>query len=189
MAFALLLFLAVALGFLFASAAPFSPPLSPSLFTLALIGLITGLVLFLVAFGAAVQPLTGRPLPADADPDDVRVARRVLRTGQLSGRFQVDRIARVIAAQALRREVRPWMAALFGTLIGGNSLLNAFTQYQSHDGWHWKVVFLLVAGACCLVGTAVLIPWEGRVIRRIRAFAEAYDARRRKRPPEEPARP
>lgn len=186
MAFALLLFLAMGFGFLFS----FDDHPLYLVITLVFLGAVLGGALFTVAIIAlAHRSVGGRLIPAETDPADVRAARRALRTGQLSDRFQVDRITRVLASHALRHEVRPWMSALMGTFFGGFNLFNAWAQYVSHDGWHWIAVLCLALGVFMLVVMAVLVPWEARSMRRTRAFAEAYDARRRKRPPEWSERP
>lgn len=186
MAFGLLLLLAMGLGFLLALE---DHPLYLRL-TLALLGAILGTALLTVTVSAlAHRSVGGRLIPAETDPADVRAARRALGSGRLSGRPQVDRIARVLASQALRHQVKPGVVVLFGAFIGGINLLNAWAQYQSHDGWQWMAVTGLVLGVLMLVVTAVVVPLTSRTMRRTRAFAEAYDARGRERTPEDPERP
>ncbi|WP_017585853.1 hypothetical protein [Nocardiopsis ganjiahuensis] len=173
--FGLLLFLAMGLGFLLAAG---DRP-SYLLLVLAVVGAVLGAAVFAVAVSAlAHRSVSGNPLPAHADPSEVRAARRVLRTGELSGRPAVDRIARILAAQALRHAPHP---ALFGVLgglwglyfcahglpglvYGGGGLVNGLQS---------------VLGVLLLVGAVAVPLTVAAQNRRARAFAGAYDARSR----------
>jgi hypothetical protein len=185
-AFALLLFLAMALGSLFA----FDDHPLYLVITLALLGAVLGGALLTVMVSAlAHRSLGGRLIPAETDPADVRAARRALGSGRLSGTPRVDLIARALAAQALRHRMRPWVAVLLGALPGGSSLLNAWSLYHSHGGWSGMSVTALVLGMVMLVGTAVDVPVARRSTRRTRAFVEAYDARGEDGRPRSPGPP
>lgn len=173
-AFGLLLFLAMALGLFLA----FDDQPPYLLIVLAFLGAALGAPLFAVTLLAFLnRSVGGRVIPAETDPADVRAARRALRSGELSGRAEVDRIARALASQARRQEMPLWMYAVLFTLVGALNLVNAWSRYGDHGGWHWMAVFGLAAGVLMLVFTAVGLPLEARRRHRTRAFVAAYTAR------------
>lgn len=172
-AFGLLLFLVLALGFVFS----FDDQPLYLLIALAFLGAALGMPLFAVTLLAFLnRSVGGRVIPAETDPADVRAARRALRSGELSGRPEVDRIARTLASQARRHEMPLWMFAVLFTFIGVMNLFSASIRYGVHGGWHWTAVFGLAAGVLMLAGAAVGLPLEARRRRRTRAFVAACDA-------------
>jgi hypothetical protein len=165
--------LGLVLGYLFSFD---DQPLYP-LIALAVLGAALGAPLFAVALLALLNSsVGGRVIPAGTDPADVRAARRALRAGELSGRPEVDRIARTLASQARSQQVPPWLFAVLFTLIGVMNLSSAWSRYGEHGGWHWTAVLSLVLGSLILVGAAVVAPLDARYRRRTRAFAAACDA-------------
>ncbi|WP_017581427.1 hypothetical protein [Nocardiopsis valliformis] len=184
-AFGLLLFLAMALGLFLA----FDDQPLYLLLVLAFLGAALGAPLFVVTLLALLNnSVGGRVIPAETDPADVRAARRALRSGELSGRPEVDRIARALASQARGQEMPLWMYAVLFTLVGVMNLVYAWSRYGDHGGWHWMAVLGLAAGVLMLVGTAVGLPIEARQRRRTRAFAAAYTARGEEDRPKGPER-
>lgn len=185
-AFGLLLFLALVLGFVLA----FDDRPLYLLVTLAFLGAALAAPLFVVTLLAFLnRSVGGRVIPADTDPADVRAARRALRAGELSGRPEVDRIARTLAAQARGQQIPPWLFAALFTLVGLLNLSSASTQYGLHGGWHGMAVFGLVAGVLVLVATPVIVLREVRQRRRTRAFVAAYTAKGEEGRPAGPERP
>lgn len=180
MLFGLLLFLGMALGLFFGVGAgahdrPF--PLR-SLFLVALPGAVLGGVIFAVLMVLLVRrTVRSNPLPVDADPADVRAARKVFRSGEVSGDPEVDRTARILAAQALEGRFQSPKAILylFGAL-GGLSVLQVVAQYTANDGWTWLAAMHAGLAVLFCVYIAVFYPLAVRQRRRIRAFAAAYDA-------------
>ncbi|GAB3732100.1 hypothetical protein [Nocardiopsis nanhaiensis] len=177
--FGLLLFLGMALGlFVGVGAGADDRPFPfPVLLFVALPGAALGGALFAVLMVVMVKrTVRSNPLPAEADPADVRAARKVFRSGEASGDPEVDRIARILAAQALRGRLQSPKAILylFGAL-GGLSVLQVVAQYTANDGWTWLAVMYAGLAVLFCVYTAVFYPLAVRQRRRIRAFAAAYD--------------
>jgi hypothetical protein len=150
--FGVLLFLATGFGYLFADV---DRP-SYLLLFLALVGAVLGAAVFAVAVGAVLsRAVSANPLPADADPAHVRAARRVLRTGEPSGRPEVDRIARVLAAQAESQTPRPvffWglggIAGLWGLYFCAQGLRGfASGEWGAMDALHSVLGVLFLCGA------------------------------------------
>ncbi len=89
---------------------------------LAAVGAVLGLPLFAVLVAALVHLSLGRRL-VRSSPADGRAARRVLRSGELTGVPEVDRVARDLAALVLRQ--RLWPSVL---LLCGLGALNLFSH-------------------------------------------------------------
>ena len=178
--FGLILFGGMTLGLFFGGSAGADNRSVPLLLVLlvALPGAVLGgvvLAVLMVALGK--WTVRSNPLPADADPADVRAARKVVRSGEVSGDPEADRIARILAAQALvgRFQSPTAILLLFGAL-GGLSVLQVLVQYTANDGWTWPSVMHAGLAVLACVYIAVFYPLAVRQRGRIRAFAEAYDA-------------
>ena len=146
---------------------------------LVLILALVGSVLLGAFVGVTASALMHRTvgmhrLPADTDPAVLRSAVKAMRSGELSGDPEVDRLARTMAAQELRNTLQsPVGVTLFVGFFSALSLFQLVLQYQSNDGWGWLALFHLGLILCF----AVLWPLLIRRRWRIRAFVEAYDAR------------
>lgn len=143
---------------------------------LAAVGAVLGLPLFTVLVAALVHLSLGRRL-VRSSPADGRAARRVLRSGELTGVPEVDRVARDLAALVLRQRLWPSVLLLCG--LGALNLFNALNLYTSDSAWSGMSVFFLATGLLFVVMVAVSVPVDTRGRRRARAVADAYDARAR----------
>lgn len=136
--------------------------------------LAVGLVVT-IAVTAAASVRHGRVLPPDTDPADVRAARSVRRSGELSGRPTVDRIARIQADRTLENAVSSGLLAGLFLFAGGINVANAILQSLSGGLW-WAPVVMLVGGLFMMVGATFVGPVHKRGLRRARAFVDAYDS-------------
>ncbi|QVJ01779.1 hypothetical protein KGD82_01665 [Nocardiopsis eucommiae] len=128
----------------------------------------------------------GVRLPAGTRPADLRAARRALRSGELTGLPEADRVARILAAQVLRQ--RLWLSVLLLCGFGVLNLFNALNRYTSDGAWSGTSVFFLATGLVFVVIVVVAVPSDLRSRRGARAVAEAYDARARSRSSTSPPR-
>lgn len=171
---ALVFFLAVVMGFLLGSGGGGVDRL-PLLVLLALgVTLLVGLFLA-ITFTSVAARRRGRTLPPETEPADVRAARSVRRSGELSGRPEVDLIARTEAGQILENSMPPATMVLLASLLAGINLFNAVTQYQAQGGWTPLPLFLLSVGSVMLVAAALVGPFTARTLRRMKALISAYD--------------
>ena len=118
-------------------------------FYLVLVLALVGSVMLGALVGVTASALMHRTvgpyrLPADTDPVVLRAAVKAMRSGEVSGDPEVDRIARTMAAQELRNKVQsPVGATLFLGFFSALSLFQLVVQYQSNDGWGWLSLFHL----------------------------------------------
>lgn len=128
-----------------------------------------------ITFTAVASVRRGHVLPPDTDPADVRAARSVRRSGELSGRPTVDRIARTEAERILENRVSPGLLVGLFLFVGGINVANAILQSLSGGLW-WAPVVMLVGGLFMMVGATFMGPAHKRDLRRAQAFADAYDS-------------
>lgn len=169
---AVLFFLAMIAGFLFGAGGIERLPLFVVLGLV--VALLVGLLLA-VTFTAVAFRRPGRTLPPDTEPADVRAARAVRRSGELSGRPEVDLIARIEAEQVLANSPRPGTQVMLFSLLAGVNLFNAVVQYQAQGGWTPLPLFILSVGVPMLVIALFIGPLTARTLRRAKALIGAYD--------------
>lgn len=171
--FALLFLLTALLGFVFTLDLP-----AAARITLALFGGVVVLPLFVVGLTALLNLAPSRvELPADTRPADLRAARRVLRSGTLTGVPAVDRIAAALAAQV--RGQRMWPMTLGLCVLAGFNLFLALDRYASLGFWGAASTFFLAVGVFAVVLVTLAVPEEIKSKRRARAVVEAFAAARR----------
>lgn len=115
-------------------------------------------------------------LSPDTDPADLLEAKRQLRRGGLHEREEVNRAARVVAAQAESKVNSPKTVNIMG-LIGAAffAVLAAltYTAMGANPSFWFQVAVVLVF----LSYPLFLGPWVKRYRQRARDFAELYDTR------------
>ncbi|WP_017581426.1 hypothetical protein [Nocardiopsis valliformis] len=138
---------------------------------------VVGAVIILLMPWSVRRMLGGSVLPPDTDPVDLLEAKRQLRRGGLHERQEVNRAARLVAAQAEAKINSPQaitVVSLFGLL--GFAFITTVTYLAVGPGADfWLAVSLTLL---FLVYMLFLRSWVKRYRQRARDFAEAYDARR-----------
>ncbi|MBR8744556.1 hypothetical protein [Nocardiopsis sp. MG754419] len=175
--FALVLFPAGAGAILVAAPGVARSPLSLSLSLLFLLCTVFVLgALASITFTALFSVRRGHVTPLGTPPADVRAAGTVVRSGALSDRPEVDRIARVQVDRVLESPAPPGrMRGLF--LFAGTVNLLYTVLWIVFDGWGWAPVVLLISAVLMVVSVMLIGPAHRRVLRRARAVADAYDTR------------
>ncbi|MGW8439407.1 hypothetical protein ACWGSK_07030 [Nocardiopsis sp. NPDC055551] len=140
-----------------------------ALFTALAVGLVVT-----IAATAAASVRRGRVLPPDTEPADVREARSLQRSGELSGHPDVDRIARIQADRILENRVSPGLLVGLFLLVGGINVANGILRFLS-GGPSWVPVVMLAGGLFVMVIAVFMGPAHKRGLRRARAFAKVYD--------------
>ncbi|MFD6951897.1 hypothetical protein A6A08_15715 [Nocardiopsis sp. TSRI0078] len=118
----------------------------------------------------------GRPLPADADPVRVATAERLVEEGGLGRDPETNRLARILAEQALRqvdvRYPRAWTAFLAVTalFVGTMAARNLVTEGLTPGSTLHSVILVL-----CLCSAWWHPAEAARKQHRAEAFHEAYD--------------
>ena len=128
-----------------------------------------------ITFTAVASVRRDRVLPLDTEPADVRAARSVRRSGELAGRWEVDRIARIEAERILENGGSPGLLVGLFLFVGGINVANAILQFLSGGLW-WVPVVMLTGGLFMMVGATFMGPVHKRDLRRARSFADAYDS-------------
>ncbi|MFE1167443.1 hypothetical protein [Nocardiopsis sp. NPDC058789] len=124
-------------------------------------------------------------LRPDTDPVDLLEAKRQLRRGGLHERDEVNRVARVLAAQAEARINSPRtvnVVSVVGALLFGALATMSYLLDGAGSDFRLTATFTLLFLAYLLF----LGPWTRRYRQRAREFARLYDEREtaRERPPE-----
>ncbi|MBE1456057.1 hypothetical protein H4W79_000271 [Nocardiopsis terrae] len=118
-------------------------------------------------------------LPPDTEPGHLLEAKRQLRRGGLHGDEDVNRIARVVAAQAEIKINSPRTINVLGLvaalLFGSLTALTYRLSGPGLDFWFQAGITLVFLSYPLLLG-----PWAKRYRQRARDFAKLYDARRQK---------
>lgn len=167
--------------------------LPPLLFCVLLIGewrlllpLLLGLVVPMVVMGALMillmpklmrKTLGTSTLASDTDPVDLLEAKRQLRRGGLHEREEVNRVARVLAAQAEAKVNSPKFVNAMGLLGAAVFAPIAALTYVT-SGFGFDFWFRAVFALAFLSYPVLLGPWVKRYRERARDFAGLYDNRR-----------
>lgn len=138
---------------------------------------VTGALLILFTPKFMRKTLGTATLAPDTDPVDLLEAKRQLRRGGLHEREEVNRAARVVAAQAEARINSPKTVNVIGlvaaALTGLLTVLGYLVSGLGSDFWFPAVLTLVFLSYPLLLG-----PWVRRYRQRARDFAELYDNRR-----------
>lgn len=119
-------------------------------------------------------------LPPTTDPVDLVEAKRQLRRGGLHERDEVNRAARIVAAQAEAKAHSPKTLIIMGVVgsvfFAGLALLAYLAEGAGFSFWLQLslAVFLMIH---CLAW----VPWAKRYRRRARDFASRYDVHQQER--------
>lgn len=123
------------------------------------------------------RSLGASTLPPDTDPVDLLEAKRQLRRGGLHENEEVNRVARVVAAQAEAKINSPKtinVLSLLGALaFGAIAILTYLGSGPTFDFWFRTGLTLLFVAYLLFLG-----PWAKRYRQRARDFAKLYDHRR-----------
>jgi Flp pilus assembly protein TadB len=152
-------------------------PLMVVLAVMAVSVLVVGALLVLFMPWFVRRTLGTSTLPPDTDPVDLLEAKRQLRRGGLHESDDVNRAARVVAAQAESKMNSPKTVNIFSSLgalfFGALAVLTYLNSGTSFDFWFRTAFALLFVAYLCFLG-----PWMKRYRQRARAFAELYDSHR-----------
>lgn len=166
----LTLLLAMAMGFVFGDGGFGRLPL---ILVIAVFAALAVALFIAIVVTSVASVRRGRVLPPDTEPADVREARSLQRSGEPSGRPDVDRIARIQADRILENAVSPGTLVALLLCVGGINVVNGIIQFPSDIWW---APFVMLAGGLFVMGIAVFAgPAHKRELRRARAFAKAYD--------------
>ncbi len=152
---------------------PYLPVLLGAAFPLVVVGAL--LILFMPRF--LRRSLGTSTLAPDTDPVDLLEAKRQLRGGGLHERDEVNRVARVLAAQAEAKVNSPEAVNVAGLiaalLFAVLATLNFMAVGLSFGVWSQLVMALVFLSYPLFLG-----PWAKRYRQRARDFAGLYDNHR-----------
>lgn len=153
-------------------------PVLPLLFAFVVPVLVIGGIMVLAMPMLMRRMLGTAVLPPDTDPVHLLEAKRRLRKGGLHENEDVNRVGRILAAQAEGKFRSPktiYVMGLVGAVLFAGFALSAYLgSGADFDFWFRAVIALFFA-----VYPFVLAPWVRRYRRRAHEFAEVYDARQR----------
>lgn len=180
-AFPFLLLLSLVVPLLVIGASGADRSFFPSLLLTALVPTVIMGVLMIAFMPWFVRRMVGTStIPPDTDPVDLLEGKRQLRKGGLHERDEINRAARIIAAQAEAKMNSPKALTVIGAIgfvfFAGFAVLTYLALGPVFSFWFHA----LFAGLMAFY-VLFLAPWLKRYRQRARDFASLYDAREQER--------